>query len=37
MTRRLGIYEKLDDVLSKNWETLEEALAKTKNQPGVES
>jgi DNA sulfur modification protein DndC len=37
MTRRLGIYDKLDDVLSKNWETLEEALANTKNQPGVGS
>jgi len=37
MTRRLGIYDKLDTVLSKNWETLEEALANTKNQPGVGS
>ena len=36
MTRRLGIYDKLDDVLSKNWETLEEALSKTQNQPGLE-
>jgi DNA sulfur modification protein DndC len=35
MTRRFGIYDKIDDVLSRNWETLEEALAKTKNQPGI--
>lgn len=36
MTRRFGIYDKLDDVLSKDWRTLEQALAETKNQPGVE-
>jgi DNA sulfur modification protein DndC len=36
MTRRLGIYDKIDDVLSKDWRTLDEALAETKNQPGVE-
>jgi len=35
MTRRFGIYDKIDEVLSRNWETLEEALAKTKNQPGI--
>jgi DNA sulfur modification protein DndC len=37
MSRRSGIYDRLDDVLSKNWDNLEEALAKTDNQPGVES
>jgi len=36
MTRRFGIYDKIDDVLSKNWESLDEALARTKNQPGIE-
>jgi DNA sulfur modification protein DndC len=36
MTRRSGIYEKIDDVLSKNWESLDDALSRTKNQPGVE-
>jgi len=36
MTRRFGIYDNIDDVLSKDWSTLDEALAKTKNQPGVE-
>lgn len=36
MSRRAGIYERIDEVLSKNWSTVEEALAKTNNQPGVE-
>lgn len=36
MTRRFGIYDKIDDVLSKNWESLDDALARTKNQPGIE-
>jgi DNA sulfur modification protein DndC len=36
MTRRFGIYDKIDAVLSKNWESLEDALARTKNQPGIE-
>lgn len=36
MTRRFGIYEKINDVLSKDWQTLDEALANTKNQPGTE-
>jgi DNA sulfur modification protein DndC len=36
MSRRIGIYDKIDDVLSKNWDTLEQALSKTNNQPGVD-
>lgn len=36
MTRRFGIYDKIDDVLSKNWESFDDALARTKNQPGIE-
>lgn len=36
MTRRFGIYEKIDAVLSKNWESLDDVLARTKNQPGIE-
>lgn len=35
MMRRFGIYEKIDEVLSKDWLTVEEAMAKTKNQPGL--
>lgn len=35
MARRFGIYDKIDDVLSKNWESLDDALARTKNQPGI--
>ncbi|HEU6448922.1 MAG TPA: DNA phosphorothioation system sulfurtransferase DndC [Verrucomicrobiae bacterium] len=35
MTRRFGIYDKIDQVLSKDWRTLEAALADTKNQPGI--
>ena len=37
MSRRSGIYDRIDDVLSKNWGSLEDALAKTDNQPGVDS
>ena len=36
MSRRMGLYDKIDDVLSKNWETQDEALARTKNQPGLD-
>ena len=35
MTRRSGIYDKIDQVLSKDWRDLGEALASTKNQPGI--
>ena len=37
MSRRAGIYEKIDEVMRKDWRTLDEALAETNNQPGVES
>lgn len=36
MSRRSGIYDKLDSVFGKDWENLAETLAKTENQPGVE-
>jgi DNA sulfur modification protein DndC len=36
MSRRLGIYDKIDDVLSKDRRTFEEALAETQNQPGLD-
>lgn len=36
MTRRAGIYDRLDSVLNKDWRSREEALEGTQNQPGVE-
>jgi DNA sulfur modification protein DndC len=36
MTRRSGIYDKIDAVFSKDWRDLDEVLAETNNQPGVE-
>src|SRR5262249_34392882 len=36
MTRRFGKYEEIEDVLSKDWQSLDEALSSTKNQPGIE-
>ena len=37
MSRRAGIYDKMDEVMRKDWRSLDEALAETQNQPGVES
>jgi len=37
MSRRAGIYDKMDEVMRKDWRTLDQALAETENQPGVES
>ena len=37
MSRRSGIYEKIDKVFDKDWRDLEEVLAETDNQPGIAS
>lgn len=36
MTRRAGIYNKIDSVLNKDWREYEEVIAETQNQPGIE-
>ncbi len=36
MTRRAGIYNKIDSVLNKDWRKYEEVIAETQNQPGIE-
>jgi DNA sulfur modification protein DndC len=37
MSRRSGIYDKIDKAFNKDWSDLEEALSKTVNQPGIDS
>lgn len=37
MTRRAGIYDRLDSVLNKDWRSYDEALVETQNQPGIKS
>ena len=35
MSRRSGIYDKINSVFEKDWMSYEEALADTENQPGL--
>jgi len=35
MTRRAGIYNKIDSVFNKDWREYDEAIAETQNQPGI--
>jgi len=35
MTRRAGIYNKIESVLNKDWRDYDEVLSKTQNQPGI--
>lgn len=35
MSRRFGIYDRIDDAFKKDWRTLDEALGETDNQPGT--
>lgn len=35
MTRRAGIYDRLDSVLNKDWRTRDQVMAETQNQPGT--
>ena len=36
MSRRSGIYDKIDSVFNKDWRSRDEVLAEVENQPGID-